>query len=244
VTGIAIADVPHLESIRFAPDRPGENAAPWIHLYAATIGLVILLPRALLTLGTWTRARSLASGFPLKLDDPYFRKLVRHVSHDAATVRVVPYGYHLPPQGALALQSVVRRAFGVRAELSIAPTIEFGGEDALPDEVVPTRPMALVGALFSLAATPEAENHGVFLDRLIAKSGGAPIVAVLDEAGFRRRFANQPQRLEERRNAWRDVLTPYGLDPVFVDLESPDLVAAEASLNAAIESAARRRPKS
>jgi hypothetical protein len=244
VTGIPVADVPRLEAIRFAPDHPGENAAPWIHLYAATIALVILVPRALLALGTWARARRLAASFPLKLEDPYFRKLVRHVSDDAAAVRVVPYGYHLPPQGALALQSLIRRTLGARAELSIAPTIEFGGEDALPDGLVPQQPMALLAALFSLAATPEAENHGVFLDRVIAKSGGAPIVALLDEAGFRRRFAGQPQRLDERRSAWRDVLSPFGLDPVFVDLESPDLVAAEASLNAAMESAARRRPRS
>jgi hypothetical protein len=243
VTGIPIADVPRLESIRFAPDHPGENAAPWIHLYAATMAIVILIPRALLALGTWARSRAVAASFPLTLDDPYFRRLVRQVSGDAALVRVVPYGYHLPPQGALSLQSVARRAFGARAELSIAPTIEFGGEDAVADGIVPPQPMALVAALFSLAATPEAENHGVFLDRLTAKAGGAPIAALLDEAGFRRRFANQPQRLEERRDAWRDVLSPFGLDPVFLDLESPDLVAAEASLNAAMESAARRRPK-
>jgi len=243
VTGIPIADAAHLEAIRFAPDRPGENAAPWIHLYAATIGLVILLPRALLALGTWARAKSLAASFPLRLDDPYFRKLARHVSADAAPVRIVPYGYHLPPQGALSLQSVVRRAFGARAELSIASTVEFGGEDALPDDVVPPQPMAMVGALFSLAATPEAENHGVLLDRLLAKSAGTPFAVLLDESGFRRRFANQPHRLEERRNAWRDLLAPFGLDPVFVDLESPDLVAAEASLNAAMEGAARRRPR-
>lgn len=243
VTGIPIADVPRLEAIRFAPDHPGENAAPWIHLYAATVALAILLPRALLALGTWLRARSLAAGFPLALEDPYFRKLVRHVSGDAAPVRVVPYGYHLPPQGALSLQSAIRRTLGARAELSIAPAVEFGGEDALSDDVVPQQPMALVGALFSLAATPEAENHGVFLDRLIARAGGAPVVAILDEAGFRRRFASQPQRLEERRDAWRDVLAPFGFDPVFVDLESPDLVAVEAALNAAIEGAARRRPR-
>jgi hypothetical protein len=207
------------------------------------MAIVILIPRALLALGTWARSRAVAASFPLTLDDPYFRRLVRQVSGDAALVRVVPYGYHLPPQGALSLQSVARRAFGARAELSIAPTIEFGGEDAVADGIVPPQPMALVAALFSLAATPEAENHGVFLDRLTAKAGGAPIAALLDEAGFRRRFANQPQRLEERRDAWRDVLSPFGLDPVFLDLESPDLVAAEASLNAAMESAARRRPK-
>ncbi|MBS1107969.1 MAG: hypothetical protein H6Q91_3471 [Deltaproteobacteria bacterium] len=146
LTGIPIADVARLEAIRLAPDHPGENAAPWIHLYAATIALVVLVPRA--------------------------------------------------------------------------------------------------AALFSLAATPEAENHGTFLDRLTAKARGAPVAAILDEAGFRKRFAGQPARLEERRNAWRDVLAPFGIDPVFVDLESPDLVAAEASFNAAMESAARRKPRS
>ena len=244
LTGIPIADVARLEAIRLAPDHPGENAAPWIHLYAATIALVVLVPRALLAVGTWIGARRLTGSFPLGLEDPYFVRLVRLVSGDAAVVRVVPYGYHLPPQGALSLQSVVRRAFGARAELSIAPTTEYGGEDALPEDVLPSQPLALAAALFSLAATPEAENHGTFLDRLTAKARGAPVAAILDEAGFRKRFAGQPARLEERHNAWRDVLAPFGIDPVFVDLESPDLVAAEASFNAAMESAARRKPRS
>lgn len=243
LTGIPIADAPRLEAIRFAADRPGENAAPWIHLYAATIALAVFIPRALLALGTWLNGRRLAASFPLSLADPYFRRLIRMVSGDAAVVRVVPYGYHLPPQGALSLQAFVRRCFGARADMSIAPTIEFGGEDKLSDDLMPSQPIALVAALFSLAATPEAENHGVFLDGLVARSGAAPVAAILDEAGFRKRFASQPGRLDDRRSAWRDALTPFGLDPVFVDLESPDLVAAEASLNAAMESAARRRPQ-
>jgi len=60
------------------------------------------------------------------------------------------------------------------------------------------------------------------------------MVTIVDESAFRMRFAQQAARLEERREAWRDMLGARGLVPVFVDLETPDLAAAEADLEAAI----------
>jgi hypothetical protein len=85
--------------------------------------------------------------------------------------------------------------------------------------------------VFSLAATPEAENHGAFIGAVATQVAPAtPLVAIVDEASFRRRFAQQPARLEERRAAWRDLLASRRLEPVFVDLEAPDLAAAAAAL--------------
>ncbi|MCX7890980.1 MAG: DUF2868 domain-containing protein [Burkholderiales bacterium] len=240
LTGIPVADETRLAAMRIGSGAPGENAGPWIHLYATTVALAILLPRGLLALGTWWSARARARDFRLDLDDPYFRKLTRLVAGGEAAVRVVPYGYHLPPQAALSLAALARRAFGPRADVSIAATVEYGGEDALPPDAAGAPGVALVVALFSLAATPERENHGVFVDRLVAAAQRVPVAVILDESGFRRRFAREPARLEERRGAWRETLAPHGVDPVFVDLDAPDLVAAEAALNAAMEGAARR----
>ena len=64
LTGIPIADVPRLEAMRLGAGGAGENAAPWIHLYAATIALVVLVPRLLLGTGHLARrapARARAS---------------------------------------------------------------------------------------------------------------------------------------------------------------------------------------
>jgi hypothetical protein len=60
------------------------------------------------------------------------------------------------------------------------------------------------------------------------------VIALVDESTFRRRFAQLPERLEERRRAWHDGLAAHGLAAVFVDLEAPDLATAQADIEAAI----------
>jgi hypothetical protein len=235
LTGIPIADAPRLEALRFSAG-PGENAAPWIHLYAATVALVVLVPRLALGLGTWLVERRLAAHFPVALEQPYFQRLTRPLGREPARIRVIPYSYQLAPPAVLGLQAIVGRLFGTNVELTVAPNVAWGGEDELPGDLLPSGSLALAAVVFGLAATPEPENHGAFLDALAARAAaGTAVVTVVDESAFRMRFAQQATRLEERRAAWRDMLAARGLVPVFVDLETPDLAAAEADLEAAIQ---------
>jgi hypothetical protein len=240
LTGIPVAEVPRLEAIRFGAGGAGENAAPWIHLYAATVALVVLVPRFLLGLGTWLAERRLAAHFPLVLDEPYFMRLTRLLGREPARVRVVPYSYRLTPQAVLGLQAIAARLLGPHAEVTVAPGISWGGEDALPDGLVPAGPQALVLVVFSAAATPEAENHGAFLSAVASLAGRAtPVVAIVDESGFRKRFAHEPRRLEERQAAWRELLAGRGREPVFADLEAPDHVAVDAAIERRLQPEAR-----
>ncbi len=72
-TGIAVPDVAPL---RVGPGGDASaSAAPWIHLYAATLLLVVALPRCLLALRAGWRAGRQSSHFPLPLDGPYFAAL-------------------------------------------------------------------------------------------------------------------------------------------------------------------------
>jgi hypothetical protein len=234
LTGIPVADVPRLEALRFSAG-PGENAAPWIHLYAATVALVALVPRLLLGLGTWLAERRLATRFPVALEEPYFQRLTRPLGREPARIRVIPYSYQLAPPAVLALQAIAGRIFGTNVELTVAPTVTWGGEDELPGDLLPSGALAAAVVVFGLAATPEPENHGAFARAIAARAGpGTPIMAVVDESAFRRRFAQEPARLDERREAWRELLTGHGLAPVFVDLDAPNLAAAEAELEAAL----------
>jgi hypothetical protein len=240
LTAIAIADVPRLEGMHLGTGGAGENAAPWIHLYAATVALVVLIPRFLLALGTWVTERRLAAHFPLALDEPYFTRLTRQLGREPARVRVVPYSYQLTPPAVLGLQAIAARLFGPHAEVTVAPGISWGGEDALPDGLVPADPQALVLVVFAAAATPETENHGAFLAAVAAAAGGAtPVAAIVDESGFRKRFAHEPRRLDERRTAWRELLAVQGREPVFVDLEAPDHAAVDAAIERSLQPGAR-----
>ncbi|HQR53749.1 MAG TPA: DUF2868 domain-containing protein [Burkholderiales bacterium] len=239
LTGIPIADPQHLEALQFAAG-PGENAAHWLNLYATTIALFVLIPRALLALGAWFAQRRLSQRLPLPLDDAYFQRMLRNFKGERAAIRVLPYSYQLTPQSALVLKEIVARVFGPKAEVSIAPVVAFGDEDALPADLLPTAPLALAAPLFSLSATPEAENHGAFIAALAAVlTPGSQLVALIDETGFRQRFAGQTERLEERRGAWRQLLAAREAAPVFVDLAATDPTPAADALTAALDQIAR-----
>jgi hypothetical protein len=101
LTGVPVADVAPL---RLAPgDAATASAAPWIHLFAATLLLAVVLPRTLLAgLAAW-RAAWLARHLPLALDDAYFEglhPLMRPGGRRPFTLLWCPLG---PPAGPVRL---------------------------------------------------------------------------------------------------------------------------------------------
>jgi hypothetical protein len=73
LTGIA---VPEVAPLQLAPGAAATaSAAPWIHLFAATLALFVVLPRVALAALAGARASRLAHAFPLPLDTPYFLSL-------------------------------------------------------------------------------------------------------------------------------------------------------------------------
>ena len=73
LTGIAVPDVAPL---RLAPGADASaTAAPWIHLYAATLALAVIVPRCVLAWWAGGRAAAQVRRFPLDLHTPYFEGL-------------------------------------------------------------------------------------------------------------------------------------------------------------------------
>ena len=234
ITGIALPDETRLAAIRVGAG-PGENAAPWIHLYAATTALFVLLPRAMLAVVARRRARRLAADFPLSLDDDYFKAIVRRVRGESARVHVIPYSFLLQPASVEALQALFAEAFGANARVELAPSVTPQQADEMPNAPPPGSPN-LVVALFNLSATPEAQTHGAFVGALRQRiPAGVPLLAMVDEAAFGARFRGQPARLEERRSAWRGTLGDAGAQPVFVELDARAAARSSAALRNALE---------
>ena len=101
---------------------------------------------------------------------------------------------------------------------------------------------ALTVALFSLAATPEAENHAAFLAALAASlPREATLVAMVDESSFIRRFGAASGRLADRRATWRRILgSRVDVEPVFVSLEAEDLGEARSRLGGLLDELSAR----
>lgn len=218
VTGIALPDVGPL---RLQPGMAASGpAAPWIHLFAATLVLGVVLPRMLLAALAGWRARRLARRFPLPLDGAYFDRLRRQQHGGRAHVQVLPHGAPAQAGAALGLRSVLAPVLGDDLELQFAAPVRHG--DEAPAAAPPGTTLRVL--LVDLAATPEAEEQGRVLAHL--RDGPTPLL-LADEAAFRRRFAGLPERLAERRQAWARLAQAHGVPFLAADLASPD--AAEAA---------------
>jgi hypothetical protein len=221
LTGLTIPDVAPL---RLMPDAAAiASAAPWIHLYAATLVLFVVLPRVALALAAAWRARSLARHFPLPLEGPYFERLRLQQQGARARVQVLPHAVAAGAQAVLGLHAVLATVYGSDLQVRVGPATPFGDEETAA--TVAAEPgTTLRVALFDLGASPEDETHGRFIDAL---SGALPLLVVADEAAFRRRFATLPDRLAERRTAWQRLAEAHGAALLCADLDAPELAEAE-----------------
>jgi hypothetical protein len=227
--GTPFPGVAELEALRW-PASAGENAARWMHWYALTVGALVIAPRLVLAaLARW-RERWLERRFPISLDEPYFRRLLAGFAPHAVRLRVLPYSYTVDEASARGLDAVSKTLLGDDAEPMLRPAVPFGAEAIAAEGIDPAdRTVPLTAALFNLAATPERENHGAFLDALRAALGPR-LLALVDEAPYRRRLGTQPatrDRLAERRGAWNAFAVAHRVPIAFVDLGAPDLAQLE-----------------
>jgi Protein of unknown function (DUF2868) len=233
LTGIPVPDVAEIEAIR-AP--ASENASAWMHLLAGTVAVVVVVPRLVLAVVSGLVERRRAAHVVLPLSEPYYQRLVSGYLGGQGRIRILPYSYTLSLEARAGLEGILARAYGGAAADIEAP-VAWGDDEALAAlsaAATPGAGQAAILPLFSLAATPEREAHGAFLDALTARAGtGHPLIVLIDESGFLARWPADERRRTERRAAWSDFIAGYRASPVFVDLVSPDLAAAEAGLAAA-----------
>ena len=224
LSGIAVPEVSALQAAQATSGSAGAagSAAPWIHLYAITLGLAVVLPRGLLALAAQWRARRLARALPLDLSEPYFHALRLAASHGALRVQILPHGQALPAQAALALRTALARSFGEAVQLQVQPACEFGHEEAFDAAFVPAADLHI--AWVDMTTTPEAEQHGQWLARLRAAHVPAPLLWV-DAAAFMQRFGHLPERVTQRRAAWAQFAQARGLACVFGDADAPAQLA-------------------
>jgi len=238
LTGIALPDAARLEAMRL-PQGQGERAAPWLHLYAVTVGLFVLLPRAALALVAGLLAHRRAARLIDAGTDVYAQRLVRQLRGEASRVQVLPYAMSPSSSAVANLSALMARVYGAKAGVEVGEPIAWGAEEGLDLAAIGDGATAL-WVLFPASATPERENHGSFVAAVRGRlRRDVPLLALVDESAFRKRFADLPARLTQRRAAWQALMDEYELPVVFVDLEAPELAAAESAANAALERGAR-----
>jgi hypothetical protein len=229
IQGFTLAEI---EQLRFGRPVTAAAGERWVHLYGATLLLIVVLPRLLLAGFAAWRARRLAKSFPLDLDQPYYRKLADSIGAGTpALLRVLPYSYTLDEARDRGLWAIAASALGAQARVQLRPAAAYGVDpkEALHDTALDEAGVTVTAALFSLAATPEKENHGAFLDYLTRRVRRGVAVLVDESPMVERAGAQQPNdaRLAERVALWRQFCSFHGTSATFVNLAQPEKYPVE-----------------
>lgn len=113
---------------------------------------------------------------------------------------------------------------GDTAQAVVQPALDYGADpEDMPSPDAAGEPATVTAALVNLSATPEAENHGTFLDHLARALPGKVVLAV-DQSAYAARLDGQAgadRRLEERRRLWQDFGSLHKVPVTFIDLRHP-----------------------
>jgi hypothetical protein len=193
------------------------SAAPWIHLWAATLALFVVVPRSALALSSAAVAAWRARRLQVPLDPVYARRALSSARGESVAVSVCCYGCALDPALRERLHALLQALVGSRAAVQDGDRFEYGDEReaTLPDAAAAPGAVALV---FALAQTPEVEVHGEFLQRTVARAhrAGATLFVVLEAATFRGRIGSEA-RARERLATWGRLLREHRLAVVPLD---------------------------
>lgn len=241
LTGIAVPDSAGLASLRIEPGTPASaSAAPWIHLYAVMLGLLVIAPRLLLAAVALLKARHGAARITLPLADPYFQRLLLAQRGGVAQVQVLPHAAAPAAQAALGLRALLAGSLGQTLQLRLADATAFGDEDDAERMAVEPGTTLRV-ALFDLGATPEPDSQGRFVRALQRGAPGLPLLMVVDESAFARRFGALADRMAERRAGWLRLGDGLGCGVLCLDLDQPDMARAGPALQAALQAVPQPR---
>jgi hypothetical protein len=227
--GFSVADI---EGLRFGQVPSSAGGARWVHLYAATLVLLVVLPRCLLAAISHFKARRLARNFPLDLQHPYFRKLTAPRHDRKEILRVLPYSFTVDEARDKGLTVIARSLLGEQARVMLRPPIAYGDEprDALRDTRLDDPNITLTAVLFNLSATPEQENHGALLDYL-ARETPHGLSVLIDQSGYLDRHGRQDgdkARVAERAALWQQFCSFHKVPATMVNLLDPGMPAPDA----------------
>jgi hypothetical protein len=221
--------VPEVGPLR---DPGSGDAAIWIHLFGLTAFLVVVVPRAALSLLEAWRARRFSSRIPLDLGERYYRRILAQGRGAARRLTVLPYSFGPEPEVLDRLRALLHDVFGARAAVRVGETLAYGADARQAFGAAagggPGESCHVV--LFNLAQTPESDVHGAFLTDLMTliEERGERLLVLVDPSGYRRRVPAR-ERWIERLRAWERVVRDTGLAVVAfdrVDDETSDAVEA------------------
>jgi hypothetical protein len=202
---LPLADLPQMHRTQGQADSPAP-ALPWIHLYAGTLFLFILLPRCALAGLTLFRAQRVLQSRLRKLGwRTYLKRTLRAVEGGQEVITMLIHATDATPMHREVWARGVRERFGAMIEPEMIH-IPLGDEDDFVATWKPTSPKVVV--IFNLATTPEQEVQRRLMQdlhkSLITHQREAEIIVILDATSIGNRWS--PDKLASREKLWTDML--------------------------------------
>jgi len=189
-------------------------ALPWIHLYAGTLLVLIVVPRLLLAgLGVARCGRVIAQPARALHWGNYLRTLLRAVEGGSERIQVLVHAIEPTAAHREVWDRGVRERFGgmARAEYVRIPA---GEEDEFAAAWQPV--CANLVMLFNMATTPEAEVQRRLVSdvrqRLLTKHAEPELVVLLDGTSLTGRWS--PEKIAGREQLWSQTVEGLASDVI------------------------------
>jgi hypothetical protein len=185
-------------------------ALPWIHLYAGTLLVLVILPRGLLAAFTAWRAHQVI-GKKLRAIgwQSYLVRTLRAIEGGQETITVLVHATDATPTHREVWARGVRERFGQMTEPEFV-TIALGDEDDFAAAWKPAHPRVVL--VFNLATTPEIEvQRRLVLDvkqALTSRQRAGELLVLLDATSIGNRWS--PEKLAGREKLWTDMIEGAG----------------------------------
>lgn len=201
--------VPGVEAIADLQGTSGANAGIWIHFWAMTAMVFIVLPRTLFAVTAWFRKTRLAADAHLPSNERYFQRLLNPYRGNGLFVELLVYS-HRVKEADDRLMTFLSDAFGVLADIHVGSSVQYGDRPPhVPAD--PNRSLCTV-VMFNVAQAPE-ETHSEFVEELKAeiRDRGRPnmLLVLLDCEAYAQ--IEHEKRLKERCQAWTALINECGL---------------------------------
>lgn len=181
-------------------------ALPWLHLYAGTLFLMIILPRAALAgLTVWRAHAVMISRLRALGWQGYLERTLRAAEGGGEVVTVIIHATDATPTHRETWARGVREQHGALAEPQML-TVPLGDEDEFVSTWRPTASKVMI--VFTLATTPEMEVQRAFVEGvrrcLLEKRPDGVLEVLLDATSIGNRWS--PEKKAGRERLWTDML--------------------------------------
>lgn len=202
---LPVNDLPQMHRTRGQATQPGP-ALPWIHLYAGTLFLFIMVPRlGLAGLTLWRSHLVLQKRLRKMGWRTYLRRTLRAVEGGQEVITILIHATDATPVHRDVWARGVRERYGAMIEPDMIH-IPLGDEDDFVASWKPTSSKVVI--VFNLATTPEQEVQRRFVQdlhqALITQQREAEIIVLLDATSIGNRWS--PDKLASREKLWTDML--------------------------------------